>query len=480
MNHKLFGCSVYFWLVCLTLLLGVSLRWYKIDNPVADWHSFRQADTAAVTRYYVQHGLDLLHPRYHDLSSLQSGQANPEGYRMVEFPVFNLLHWLMYQLFGGQVSLEMAGRMTGILAYLLAGWGLAVLLGRQKSKRLGWWAVWWWTALPFSIYYSRVILPDMLAVAWAVWSLVWLNLALKQGKWWQLLAVWLFASLALLTKPTSGFLLLAGLTMFSPNLWQQPRVWWAAVSLLLSLLPLAWWRQWISQFPAGIPAYDWLFNQDHIRLKPAWWRWLWFERIGKLILGVWAAGIVSFGLVHFRARQAFRLALGLTLAAVLYLIVIAAGNVRHDYYQIMILPAVVAWLALGSDYLWQEIKPAWWGRLVWLMLVALALAFSWYQIKDYYQINRPAIVTAGKAVDRLTPPDALVIAPYFGDTAFLYQTNRRGWPFVVSPDQISELINQGARYYVSVNYDDLTKQLMQQYPVLEQTDDYVIIELSPD
>ncbi len=29
------------------IILGLALRLYKIDNPIADWHSWRQADTTS-------------------------------------------------------------------------------------------------------------------------------------------------------------------------------------------------------------------------------------------------------------------------------------------------------------------------------------------------------------------------------------------------------------------------------------------------
>jgi hypothetical protein len=74
----------------LILLLALGLRLYRINNPIADWHAFRQADTASVTREYVKADqIDLLRPRYQDVSNIQSGLDNPEAYRMVEFPFIN-------------------------------------------------------------------------------------------------------------------------------------------------------------------------------------------------------------------------------------------------------------------------------------------------------------------------------------------------------------------------------------------------------
>ena len=37
-------------------------------------------------------------------------------------------------------------------------------------------------------------------------------------------------------------------------------------------------------------------------------------------------------------------------------------------------------------------------------------AFSWYEVRGRYQINHYSIVDAGRAVDRLTPKDAVVLA----------------------------------------------------------------------
>src|SRR5690554_4986334 len=86
------------WLLVF-IVIGFLIRLYKIDNPVADWHSWRQADTVAVSRIYIEEGIDLLHPRYYDISTAQSGKFNPNGWRMVEFPLFNVLNAVLYKFF---------------------------------------------------------------------------------------------------------------------------------------------------------------------------------------------------------------------------------------------------------------------------------------------------------------------------------------------------------------------------------------------
>ena len=98
----------YFEVISLTVivLLGLILRLHQLHTPLADWHSFRQADTVSVTREYVKHGIDLLRPRYHDVSNIQSGFDNPMGWRMVEFPLINGLIAALYSPVNSLYSME--------------------------------------------------------------------------------------------------------------------------------------------------------------------------------------------------------------------------------------------------------------------------------------------------------------------------------------------------------------------------------------
>ncbi len=105
------------------------------------------------------------------------------------------------------------------------------------------------------------------------------------------------------------------------------------------------------------------------------------------------------------------------------------------------------------------------------MMIGMGL----YQVIGNYQINHYEIIVAGQEVDRLTPKDAIVIAPYNGDTTFLYQTHRFGWPVV--DRSFDELIKLGASYYVSVNYDNDTNNLLKKYKTIEKNNTFVIIDL---
>src|SRR3990172_5502139 len=102
----------------IAFILGLLLRFYRIDNPVADWHSWRQADTSSVSRTYVSEGINLLYPRYHDISTTQTGIFDPKGYRFVELPLYNATHAFLSFSFP-VISLEVWGRLVSIYSTLV-------------------------------------------------------------------------------------------------------------------------------------------------------------------------------------------------------------------------------------------------------------------------------------------------------------------------------------------------------------------------
>lgn len=424
-----------FILLVLIAVLAGTLRLWRIQYPIADWHSWRQSDTAAVARNFLRFGIDPLRPRYDDLSNIQSGKDNPMGWRMVEFPLYQTTGAIVAKLFP-QLSLEVWLRLLTIGASV----GTTILLGLMTGIL----PAFVFAVLPFSIFYGRTILPDQWMVFWAILSIY---LVRKH-----LLLAAVSGAIALLAKPTAIFLLLSAIFLLKKN-FIGLFVYW-----IIGLFPLIVWRMWILNFPEGIPVSQWLLNGNGIRFKGAWFHWLFAKRLGELILGYW-------GLVPF--------ALGISafwgIGTLLYVIIFASGNVQHDYYQILIIPAVSVFVGRGL----KKMRP-----LLAVTCFLFMIAFSWYTVRSYYWINHPEIVEAGIAADRLLPKDAKVIAPYSGDTTFLYQTKRQGWP---QGFDIEEKMKMGATHYVTVSPTDSngeTKDLAQRFTVLVRNDTYAIIDLT--
>ena len=464
-------------LLILILVLGFGLRLYRINNPVADWHSWRQADTSSVSRNFVKNGFNLLYPRFDDISDVASLQDNPQGYRFVEFPFYNLAQAGLTKTIG-YFSLEVWGRLVSIFLSLGSVVLIYLIVKKFINQETGLWAAFFLAALPFNVYYSRAILPEALMVVTFLATLYFFSNWLDQEHWWDGILTILVAAVCLLIKPYSLIFLLP-LSYLAFRKWRFNWSKWllGLIGLGLALAPFLAWRWWISHYPEGIPLYSWLFNENNIRLKGAWFYWLFAQRLAKLILGYWGLILFGLGLIIKPTKKEgwfFYTWLG---AILVYFIIIAGGNVKHDYYQVIAIPIVSVFLAKGANFLLNTPEgyfSRWLSRAVLAVSLVFMLAFSWYQVRDFFNINNSAMVLAGQAVDRLLPPEAKVVAPYGGDTAFLYQTNRRGWPIGI---QIERFIKDGATHYVNINFDPETDWLMETYCVIELTPEWVIIDL---
>ena len=185
-------------------LLAFGLRLYHINFPVADWHSWRQADTTAVARNFLRFGIHPFYPRYDDLSNIQSGKDNPQGWRMVEFPLYQTIA-AVGKLRFPNISLEVWLRLVTIAASVGTTVVLGFLVAQYIDPLTGVATSFVYAILPYSIYYGRTILPDPSMVFWSVLSL-WL---VGRGKsiWWTLFAA-AAGALAFLSKPMAVFLLL--------------------------------------------------------------------------------------------------------------------------------------------------------------------------------------------------------------------------------------------------------------------------------
>ncbi len=469
------------WLVII-VIIGFLVRLYKIDNPVADWHAWRQADTAAVARNFFKDGYNPFLPKYDDMSGVAEHPVpNPGRYRFVEFPIYNSLVYMAYLLNGGVD--EKLARLINVLFSLGSIIFVYAVSKNYFGTKTALLSSLLFAILPYNIYFSRVILPEPSLTFFSLGMLHFLSrwiLKQKQKFFW--IGI-IFTAFAFLTKPTAVFYLLPLIYLY----FQKEKTQWSVqkrylVFFLLSLVPFLLWRFWIQQHPEGIPASNWLLNGNGIRFKPIFWKWILQDRFGREILGMTGSVLFFIGILKKVKPQESWLLHLLTLSSFLYLIIFATGNVQHDYYQTLIIPALVIFTARGFILLWGGISdflPRIWTIPLSLLFLFMTIYLGWSEVKGLYQINNPAIVEAGKKADQVLPKDAVVIASYNGDSSFLYQTNRPGWPVVAFP--IPEMIEKfGVSAYVSTTKDAKTKWVMRKYQVLVDTPDYVIVNLTKE
>ena len=473
-TFKFFSNQYFFLGVILSIAFLV--RAYKIDSPIADWHSWRQADTAAVTRNFVKEGFKPLYPKFDDMSGISEHPIpNPNRFRFVEFPIYNIATLPLYLFFG---IADKYSRLVSVLFSIGSIVFLYLICKRYLGICVALLIAVLYSLLPFNIFFSRTTLPEPTFLFFALGMMYFVD------KWiWEKRVIWgiwgiLFTAIAFLMKPWAIFftppLVYSLLVRFGIRKVPKKFIFFA----VFSILPFIFWRLWILQQPEGIPASSWLLNSDNIRFRPAFWWWLVSERLGREMLGATGLALFIIGLLVKPKNGNYFFHVWI-LSLFLYLAIFATGNIRHNYYQYILVPVVTVFFTSGFLYLIKgsrDFLPRIWINLIAIILLLLSFYFSWMQVKEFYKINNPDIIAVGQLADRILPEDALIVAPYNGDTAFLYQTNRPGLPFVPLP--LPELVSDlGVTHFVSTVRDDKTNWDLRHFPVLVDDPKYVIADL---
>ncbi|MFN4212744.1 MAG: glycosyltransferase family 39 protein [Microgenomates group bacterium] len=480
--------KVDFLFLSLLIILAFIFRLYKIDIPLADLHSWRQADTAAVARNFVKDGFDLLHPRFDDLSSNQStaGLENPQGWRFVEFPFYNAIFAYFYTLFP-QLPLEVWGRLTTAFFSLIIITIIYYLVLKEVGRIAAFFSSLIYAVFPFFVFFSRVVLPETTAVALSMISIFFLY-QFSNIKKTSLFSIFyflfsiIFFSLSLLVKPTTIFyslpLFFLFLQKYRLNIFGQIPVY---LFFLLSFTPFFLWRWYIQKFPEGIPPFEWLITSvntsqglQKIFFRPAFFRWIFFERLNNLILGGYLTVFLILGVIN---RQKKLFLHSILLSSFLYLLIFQGGNVQHEYYQTIILPAVAIAVGLGTAHILSYKKVFLHPLLSYLTILILfvfSFFFSYYKVRDFYFYPKE-LPQIAKIISTLTKPDDKIVTDRMGDTTLLYLSQRKGAPSIYKPP--TELKKSGYRYLVTLNQEEIKKLKEANFEVVFENDQFALFKL---
>lgn len=472
-----------FFLIGFILLVGLFLRLYKIDSPLADWHSWRQVDTAAVARNFVRSGFDLLHPHFDDFSNAQSSFYNPSGFRFVEFPLYSVIFALVYKI-APVLPIEIYGRLTTIFFSLLIVFLIYYLVFKEEGRIAATSAAVVFSIFPFFVFYSRVVLPDMTATSLIFLGLTFLILWSRENRFRliYLILSGLVTACAILIKPTVIFFLISSLYVFYKKLglkmFKEKKIYFF---FMISILPFILWRLWIRNFPEGIPVSIFLITSIHtgegtksIFLRPAFFRWIFQERILNLILGGYLTVFFILGILKKPKKNYFFLSV--LVASFLYVFTFQGGNVQHDYYQILILPALAIFTGLGVKLVFEE-KKVLTNSLITISITILifvsSFLFSFYGVQNFYSYSTD-VVNISKIIKTVTLPQDIIVTDTTGDTTLLYLSDRKGFPLV--SEGLGDLKKRGAKYFVTQK-KEVAKEVRLIFKLIFESDKVYIFRL---
>lgn len=251
---------------------------------------------------------------------------------------------------------------------------------------------------------------------------------------------------------------------------------------LVVMAPFIAWRLFIQKFPEGIPASDWLITsvntyegQKVIFMKPAFFRWIIYERINIMICGAYLTFFLLTGLIS-KLKSYFLHSI--FAAALVYLFVFQGGNVQHEYYQTLILAPIALFVGIGTATILKS-KSSLHPVLLYLLVIAifiLSFSFSYYyRVKDFYSYPEDLNQMA-RILDSFSRESDKVITDRLGDTTLLYLANRKGAPMLYhSIPQMKEL---GYTYYMTDKKEIISElKIAKEYALLFENSQFALFKL---
>lgn len=481
------------WRILLIVIIGISLRIIHIHYPIDGWHSWRQADTAAIARNFYEEDYNLFYPRI-DWRGTTSGVVE------TEFPVYPFVVATMYYLFGEH---DMWGRILSVIFSAFTIFGLFLLVRRFYDEKVAVWAAFIYTILPLNVYFSRAFMPESALLMCITYGLIWFKLWVDTDKLKFLLLSSFMVSMAVLLKLPTLYIGLPLLYLvwkkFGMQIFKKFHLW---IYSIIILIPVVLWYYHAHQLysETGLTFGIWGFGNDkwgnfNLLINPSFYNDLIFKNIAERHLTYAGFFVFLIGLFLKRSSSSDTFFDYWLVALVIYFLIVAKGNMVHDYYQLpFTLPASVIMARVFNRYInllnLKEFVPKKIFSKTFLFQLCLfgILILSTARLKhlfDKENLNNPVFKLVHTAI-MFVPKHDLVVSLCDGNPFILYHARRKGWIVNFEKDNLYDIVHyskKGAKYVLGLvegipdNAIRKFERLFKNYSVISKNDKYFIVKL---
>jgi 4-amino-4-deoxy-L-arabinose transferase-like glycosyltransferase len=485
---------VWKWILASVLLAAFALRMINLTNPPLDFASTRQLFSALKARgMYYQYVTDV--PAARRQLAISLGNTG-----IVEPPLLETLVAQTYRLAGEHLWIP---RVYSSLFWVLGGLALFLLIREIASTGPALIGTLFYLFLPFGVVASRAFLPDPLMVALIVFSWWALFRWQNTSSWKWAVAFGVLAGLSIFVKNVAAFFILGGFAGVLIGVRglkraiRDPQVWMMAVLLILPVL--AFMLYGFFKLNMG--------SQFALRFFPAMWKdpAFYFRWAFTVNVNVSLAVTLFAALGIFLAGPSERpLIIGLWVGYLLFGMTFAYHIYTHDYYQLPLVPIVAISLAPGLRAVLDRFSERNPGILARLALVAIALVGlavpSWYArdliVNSDYRHEPAFWAELGDKLGHGTDNVVGLTQDYGYRLAYWGWQGSTAW-FTSADIGLRYLAGQdvdilknfqedtaGKKYFLVTLFGEFDQQpqvkdlLYQNYPVLAQTDEYLIFDLA--
>ncbi len=467
-------------LFLLIFLLGLAFRLWGITNPLLDFHSWRQTDTAAIARNFYLNGMNILQPRLDVLP----------GYEELGFPLYSYVVAILYLFFGIH---EILGRLVSIIFSLGSMWYLYLLAEKYFNHWVGLIAILFFSILPMSVYYTRTFQPESMMLFFSITGLYFFSEWIDGERWKHFIIAAISLSCALLIKiPTLyiGF----PLAFYSALKYKRDILskWKLFLLICLVLFPtiLWYWYDHRSFLESGGHGSIWELGADKWANKDVllgwdFYRHIFLNRVPEKLFAFTGIPFLLLGLfsqVEKREQYLFHVWF---MGIVIYFLVIANGNYFHEYYQLPMIPIGSIFIAKAIYlYFCTHINGKYRGRWMTCLIVAFILFVPIYSIRKInsrLKLNTNYLKIASVVKSYSQNSEKIVVLGR-GRPEVIYYSERKGWHTGnLTTTTLEYYREKGAAFLVISDVDllnnELNVYLEREYAVLYRGQEGILVGL---
>jgi len=408
--------DIRFWII----LFFIIRLWGITNAPLEVAHNWRQTTVTMVARNFLEIDNNIFFPRI-DIA------GNKTGITGMEFPILNYLIYLLSEIFGYQ---HWYGRLINLVFSSIGLFYFFKLIKKYFTQSIAFNSTY---ILLFSLWfaYSRKIMPDTFSVSFIIISLYYgSNYLFSKTKFnsaKNLLIYGLFASLGMLSKLPSGYLLILFLIPFANRaITLKKKLLFSLVSTIVLLPVSIWYFYWV---PHLVEQYGfWHFfmgksftegfvdilNNFPLTLKRFYDTALKYVGFTMFIVGLIIAIIKKEKLVLTILTLSF---------GAFLLIIFRAGFTfsHHSYYIIPFVPVMALIAGFGLD----QINKTKFSFIIFLLIALEGILNQQhdFRIKD----NALPILKLEQTLDSFSKPNDLILINSGEFPTPMYFAHRKGW-----------------------------------------------------
>ena len=478
-------------------ILAVAARLILINQPYIDHWSWRQSDVAAIARNFLQNGFLFAYPQI-------DWAGNAPGYVGTEFPILPFIAAVCYTFAGVH---EWIGRAQALILFAVSLPFFFLLVREVFGSTAAVWATFFYCFAPVNIFAGRSFMPDVPSLSFAIIGLYFFLRWMEDEKSAQFFVAAIAISLCLLIKVTNiivvaplAYLAVAAVSGRRQSGALRAPLQWLALFFAIALVPPAIWY-WHAYQTANKFYPHHFFGAGGIRIESLSWYWRIAQQtlIFSLTPVFSLLAIIGMFVPKSRDRRYYCLFHWWLAAMVLFVVVVGYGN-RHRWYQLPLVPICAAFAGAACAFIRSRISSRVMAVTLSILLVSSFMISAFWYVRPFY-LSSAQLRDTGLELNKVTPPNALIVAADMGDPAVFYYAERKGWHFLENdaiyngnPDDSEQAIEnlerlrrRGATHFVFTrntfwwlqSYPEFGRHLTENAILVEATPEFKIYKLAP-